>query len=82
MFPTSDSSQSPVIGSDGTIYWGDSWGFFAVNPDGTQKWKLDIPFGSYGGPDNPSPAVGSDGALYLPLKDPFNGSNQYLKAYT
>ncbi len=42
--------QSPAVGSDGTIYIGtgrgdaskQSDGVYAVNPDGTQKWKLTL----------------------------------------
>ena len=29
----------------------DSWGFFAINPDGTQKWKLNVPAPASGGLD-------------------------------
>ena len=74
------SSQSPVIDSDGTIYWRESWVFYAINPDGTEKWKLNVPAPASGGLD-PSPAIGSDGTLYIPMPDFFNPSNQYLKAY-
>ncbi len=42
--------QSPAVGSDGTIYIGtgmtdtslQSNGVYAINPDGTQKWKLTL----------------------------------------
>jgi len=36
------TSSTPSIGSDGTIYYGCTNGFFrALNPDGTQKWVYD-----------------------------------------
>ncbi|GEA08880.1 hypothetical protein KUL42_36410 [Alteromonas sp. KUL42] len=53
---------TPVIGSDGTIYYG-SFGFYlglvALNPDGTLKWHADY-VGSVS-----SPAIGADGVLYV-----------------
>jgi len=53
-----------AIAADGTIYstlFHSHIGgrFTAVNPDGTIKWKLEIP--SWGG----SPAIGSDGTIYV-----------------
>ena len=34
-------SSSPAVGADGTIYVGSSDdNLYAVNPDGTQKWKF------------------------------------------
>ncbi len=32
---------SPVIGEDGTIYFMDDYRLYAINPDGTLKWKFD-----------------------------------------
>jgi outer membrane protein assembly factor BamB/pimeloyl-ACP methyl ester carboxylesterase len=50
--------SSPAIGADGTIYVGSRDGnLYAVNPDGTQKWKLAN--GSY-----VAPAIGADGTIY------------------
>ncbi len=51
----------PVIGADGTIYFGDGSActtFYALNPDGTIKWSLAV---------NPSTsaALSSDGTLYF-----------------
>ena len=39
-FPAAGAiAASPSIGADGTIYFGDGEGlFYAINPDGTQKW--------------------------------------------
>ncbi len=53
--------SSPAIGTDGTIYVGDSnSNFFAVNPDGTQKWAF-----ATGNNVNSSPAIGTDGTVYV-----------------
>ncbi len=57
--------SSPAIASDGTIYVGDvgsgdiTMGLYAINQDGTLKWKYEI--------SNPvfTPAVGSDGTIYV-----------------
>jgi outer membrane protein assembly factor BamB len=64
---------SPAIGADGTIYFGtDPYGaygitpqpadtnMFAVNPNGTLKWKLAVPVGI-----ESSPAIGHDGTIYV-----------------
>jgi outer membrane protein assembly factor BamB len=67
--------SSPAVGSDGTIYFGINTGnpssaFFAVNHDGTLKWKFepsglpdDVPdthFDIYS-----SPALGTDSTVYF-----------------
>jgi outer membrane protein assembly factor BamB len=67
--------SSPAIGNDGSIYFGINTGnpvsaFFALNHDGTLKWKFepsdlpdDVPathFDIYS-----SPAIGSDNAVYF-----------------
>jgi hypothetical protein len=51
---------SPAIGADGTIYVGSSGNnFYAINPDGTEKWHLSISDSSS------SPAIGADGTIYV-----------------
>ncbi len=62
--PTSLYS-SPAIGPDGTIYVGspDS-ALYAVNPDGTIKWRLLTQ-----GKVRSSPAVGADGTVYFGSDD-------------
>lgn len=56
--------QPPVIGADGTIYLTiHQDDFYAVNPDGTQKWhvKFDYDYEM----SFTSPAIDSDGTIYL-----------------
>jgi outer membrane protein assembly factor BamB len=62
---------SPAIGSDGTLYIGArhynditssaSGNFYAVNPDGTEKWHYSYADGIFFS----SPAVGVDGSVYI-----------------
>lgn len=51
---------TPLIGPDGTIYFGWSWDVYALNPDGTQKWKF-----SPGGRVSSTPAIATDGTVYF-----------------
>ena len=52
----------PAVAADGTIYFSSlSDIFFAINPDGTEKWRADLPITS----DNwTSPVIGPDGTIY------------------
>lgn len=67
-FPTEgrvDSSAAIAANAaaNGTLYVGTSLGvFYAVNPDGTQKWKVT----GFDGPFLSSPAVGANGIIYVP----------------
>jgi outer membrane protein assembly factor BamB len=55
------NQTTPAIGEDGTVYIGNNNGrFWAVNPEGTEKWQF-----SSGGGFLPSPALGPDGSIYL-----------------
>ena len=60
-FPVTCGYSSPAIGSDGTIYFGaqDTY-FYALNPDGTLKWKFKTPFSL-----KSSPTIGPDGTIYF-----------------
>ena len=65
------SSVTPAIDENGTIYIGDRYGYFyAINPDGTKKWKC-----SFGDDIWSSPAIGEDGTIYIG-----DTNNQYIKA--
>lgn len=54
-YESGDADPSPVVGSDGTIYFNGGRHVHAINPDGTVKWKMDI-----GGFFESSPAIGDD----------------------
>ena len=57
----SDFFSSPALGSDGTIYVGSrDRNIYAINPDGSKKWKFKTGNGVYS-----SPAIGSDGIIYV-----------------
>jgi outer membrane protein assembly factor BamB len=62
-----DGSTGPVIGTDGMIYAGGvvSGGFYAINPDGTEKWRA-----ANLTPGFPDAAIGSDGTIYVDTVDP------------
>lgn len=53
-------NQPPVIGPDGTIYFGSSDGYlYAVYPiSGVQKWRFQL------GTDSPAAVIGADGTIY------------------
>lgn len=55
------------IADDGTIYYGDCDVFYAINPDGSNKWSF--PLGNYGGINN---AIGSNGNIWF---GDVNGAN-------
>ena len=53
--------STPAIGADGTIYISCSnYKFYALNPDGTQKWEYTTE-----GIIDSSPAIGVDGTIYV-----------------
>ena len=55
------SDSSPIVGADGTIYFGTDTGLvYAVNADGTLKWT----FGAGGEFDN-CPSMDAEGTLYI-----------------
>ena len=55
------SDSSPIVGSDGIIYFGTDVGLvYAVNPDGTLRWT----FGAGGEFDN-CPSMDAEGTLYI-----------------
>ena len=55
------SSSGPAIASDGTVYIGsEDYNLYAINPDGTLKWKYNT--GSY---IRSSPTIDSDGTVYI-----------------
>lgn len=63
----SSTYASPAISADGTIYIGSSdKNLYAINPDGTLKWKyLTEPGVNYNGISYSTPAIGADGTIYF-----------------
>ncbi len=58
--PGTGWASSPVVGADGIVYVGSDDDYvYALNSDGTLKWKYQT-----GGSVNSSPALGSDGTIY------------------
>lgn len=62
----------PALGSDGTIYVGSDNGFFAINPDGTRKWKAQI------GKTHGNPIIDARGIIYVFAT---NNNVNYLHAF-
>lgn len=66
-----NSICSPVIGTNGSIYYSSpcgvigavSSGIFAFNLNGSEKWFIELSDHCYGSPG--VPAIGSDGTIYL-----------------
>ena len=72
-FETGDAIESsPVIDSNGTIYVGSHDGYlYAINPDGTEKWRFDAGPPIYDVRWNvnksimAAPAIAADGTIYI-----------------
>lgn len=57
--------SSPALAPDGTVYVGSTDHFlYALNPDGTVKWKYETGNSLFA-----SPAIGSDGTIYIGSED-------------
>jgi outer membrane protein assembly factor BamB len=55
------SDSSPIVGADGTVYFGTDVGLvYAVNADGTLKWTFGI-----GGEFDNCPSMDAEGTLYI-----------------
>jgi len=69
---TATISSSPAISEDGTIYFGTLWSLgyggkiFAVNHDGTEKWRYQT-----GDAITSDPAIGDDGTIYIGSMDDY-----------
>jgi outer membrane protein assembly factor BamB len=61
--------SSPAVSADGTVYLSAYDGYvYAINPDGTEKWRFDR---SAGGGGESSPSIGADGTIYVGSLSPF-----------
>jgi len=54
------------LGKDGTIYAGAERYLYAINPNGTLKWRHKFEEGNVW---NSSPAIGEDGTIYIGCSD-------------
>ncbi len=67
LLPGRGTHSSPAIGLDGTVYIGASdyyYNFFAINPNGTQKWNFSTKSSVHS-----SPAISSDGTIFFGSHD-------------
>ncbi|GAB6162857.1 hypothetical protein JCM12298_20170 [Desulfothermus naphthae] len=69
-FKIEDNTDFPAIGNDGTIYIGSDDYLYAINPDGTLKWKFEI-MGYFS-----SLAIGEDETIYIIVSPSY-----YIGAY-
>lgn len=58
-------SSSPAVAKDGTIYTGIGNYFYAINPNGTVKWKYSLLFPDMNSISISSPCIGSNGIIYF-----------------
>lgn len=65
-------SSEPVIGTDGTLYFGDSLGItYSVDPSGYMNWNLTLGAQSSNHQVLNSPVLGLDGSVYIACKDSY-----------
>lgn len=64
-------NASPVVGPDGTIYCPAKEDFYAINPDGSLKWKKEDELGNRWGMVN-APALSPDGNVVYVLSGSYN----------
>ncbi|NCO27754.1 MAG: PQQ-like beta-propeller repeat protein, partial [Caldiserica bacterium] len=64
--------SSPVVSSDGTLYVG-VWGnyLYALNPNGTLKWRFEGLKQEKGVTVLSSPAIAEDGTIYIGMWDDY-----------
>jgi len=55
-----ETTSGISIGADGTIYYSCFRYLFALNPDGSEKWRFDC-YSHY-----PTPLIGADNTIYIP----------------
>ncbi|KAA0008180.1 MAG: PQQ-like beta-propeller repeat protein, partial [Thermoplasmata archaeon] len=66
-----------AIGRDGTIYASTWWKYFyAIDPDGTIKWRCDLKDAACG-----DPLIGEDGTIYIGTVDPLVANGKFYAIY-
>ena len=65
-FVNSDIDSTPIVGPDGTIYFGTDFeqAIFAINPDGTEKWRFPT-----GGEVDSNAALSPDASVVYAVSD-------------
>lgn len=64
IFETGEWSTYPIVGADGTVYFGsDDHSVYALGPDGTLQWSYAT------GAEVAYPAIGAEGVLLVPSYD-------------
>jgi len=56
--------NAPAVADDGTIYMAFGTNFFAINPDGTERWRFSARYEFHS-----SAAIGGDGTVYVGCDD-------------
>ena len=70
--------SSPAISEDGTVYFASITHLYAINGDGTLRWKAELPSQCYFS----SPTIGPDGTIYTGTADGMNETaDGYLIAF-
>jgi outer membrane protein assembly factor BamB len=69
------SFSAPAVGADGAVYFGVEQNpnsfVYAVNADGTRRWKVSVPGGGF---VRASPAIGADGTVYVATRSGVGGA--------
>jgi outer membrane protein assembly factor BamB len=73
--PGIGNAYPPAVAADGTLYFVSPKGVTALKPDGTQKWQSPI-----GGDLYSSPAIASDGTIYVAFSLSVAGGGGGLRA--
>jgi hypothetical protein len=72
------SQSTLAIGTDGAVYFKFGMHFYALNPDGTQRWMLEFPQDNN---NDFAPALGADGTIYFSIAEANSSPNNKLYAY-
>lgn len=74
-------SVSPAVGDNGDIYvTSNALKLYSYSPDGKQNWMFDLSKGGATGNQESSPAIDTDGTIYIGVGQGTNSTNAYLYA--
>ena len=63
--PGYQGQQTPAISKNGVIYFSQGNTTFAINTDGTEKWRISFPSSDPGGSIAKTPTISNDGTIYV-----------------